>query len=57
MMLMGDFDFNYLVEVERLMAQILFGPYFALACVVYINLYIALLSETFALGRRRKQVQ
>ena len=49
MMLMGDFDFNYLVEVERLMAQILCGSYFALACVVCINLYIALLSETFAL--------
>ena len=57
MMLMGDFDFNYLVEVERLMAQILCGPYFALAWVVYIIWSIALLSETFALGRRRKQVQ
>ena len=48
MTLMGDFDFNYLVEVDRLMAQILCGAYFALAGVVCMNLYIALLSDAFA---------
>ena len=48
MTLMGDFDFDYLVEIDRLMAQILCGSYFALAGVVCMNLYIALLSDTFA---------
>ena len=48
MTLMGDFDFNYLAEIDRLMAQILCGSYFALAGVVCMNLYIALLSDTFA---------
>ena len=48
MTLMGDFDFNGLVAVDRLMAQILCGSYFALAGVVCMNLYIALLSDTFA---------
>ena len=45
---MGDFDFGALVKVDRLMAQILCGTYFALASVVCMNLYIALLSDTFA---------
>ncbi|XP_065663270.1 uncharacterized protein LOC100211734 [Hydra vulgaris] len=48
MTLMGDFDWNGLVAVDRLMAQILCGTYFALAGVVCMNLYIALLSDTFA---------
>ena len=48
MTLMADFDFDGLVAVDRLMAQILVGSYFALAGVVCMNLYIALLSETFA---------
>ena len=48
MMLMGGFDYNYLVKVDRLMVQILCGSYFALAGVVCVNLYIALLSDTFA---------
>ena len=45
---MADFDFDGLVKVDRLMAQILVGTYFALAGVVCMNLYIALLSDTFA---------
>ena len=45
---MGGFDYNYLVKVDRLMVQILWGSYFALAGVVSINLYIVLLSDTFA---------
>ena len=48
MTLMGDFDWDGLVKVDRLMAQILCGTYFALAGVVCMNLYIALLSDTFA---------
>lgn len=48
MTLMGGFDWNGLVAVDRLMAQILCGSYFALAGVVCMNLYIALLSDTFA---------
>ena len=48
MTLMGSFDWNGLVAVDRLMAQILCGTYFALAGVVCMNLYIALLSDTFA---------
>jgi len=48
MTLMGGFDWDGLVAVDRLMAQILCGSYFALAGVVCMNLYIALLSDTFA---------
>ena len=45
---MGSFDWAGLVAIDRLMAQILCGTYFALAGVVCMNLYIALLSDTFA---------
>lgn len=48
MTLMGDFNWDGLVIIDRLMAQILCGSYFALAGVVCMNLYIALLSDTFA---------
>ena len=48
MTLMGGFDWNGLVAVDRLMAQILCGSYLALSGVVCMNLYIALLSDTFA---------
>ena len=48
MTLMGSFDYKSLVKKDRLMAQILCGTYFALAGVVCMNLYIALLSDTFA---------
>ena len=48
MTLMGDFDFDGLVAVDRLMAQVLCGSYLSLAGVVCMNLYIALLSDTFA---------
>ena len=47
-MLMGGFDYNYLVKVDRLMVQILCGSYFALAGAVCVNLYIVLLSDTFS---------
>ena len=48
MTLMSNFDWDGLVKNDRLMAQILCGTYFALASVVCMNLYIALLSDTFA---------
>ena len=48
MTLLGSFDWNGLIAVDRLMAQVLVGSYFALAGVVCMNLYIALLSDTFA---------
>ena len=48
MTLMGSYDFDGLVDVDRLMAQILTGSYLSLAGVVCLNLYIALLSDTFA---------
>ena len=48
MTLMDNYDFNGLVAVDRLMAQILCGSYLALAGVVCLNMYIALLSDTFA---------
>ena len=48
MTLIGDFNWDGLVSVNRLMAQILVGTYFALTGVVCLNLYIALLSDTFS---------
>lgn len=48
MTLMGSYDWDGLVAVDRLMAQILCGSYLALSGVVCMNLYIALLSDTFA---------
>ena len=48
MTLMGEFDWDSFVKVDRSMAQILCGTYFALVSVVCMNLYIALLSDTFA---------
>ena len=48
MTLVGDFNWDGLVSVDRLMAQILVGTYFALTSVVCLNLYIALLSDTFS---------
>ncbi len=48
MTLVGDFNWDGLVAVDRLMAQVLVGTYFALTAVVCLNLYIALLSDTFS---------
>ena len=41
-------NFETLAVVDRFMAQILTGTYFALTAIVCLNLYIALLSDTFA---------
>eukprot|EP00111_Clytia_hemisphaerica_P011884 TCONS_00034914-protein len=46
-MLNVDFNWDALVVVDRLMAQVLVGTFFAFATVLCLNLYIALLSETF----------
>ncbi len=48
MTLVGDFNWDGLVAVDRLFAQLLVGTYFALTSVVCLNLYIALLSDTFS---------
>ena len=48
MSLNGGFNWDGLVAVDRLMAQILCGTYLALCAVVCMNIYIALLSDTFA---------
>ena len=48
MTLVGDFDMDGLVAVDRLMAQVLVGTYFCVAGVICMNLYIALLTDTFA---------
>lgn len=42
-----DFNWDALVAVDRLMAQIMVGTFFAFSTVLCLNLYIALLSETF----------
>ena len=48
MTLMSGSYWDSFVKVDRSMAQILCGTYFALVSVVCMNLYIALLSDTFA---------
>ena len=48
MTLIGNINWDGLVAVHRVMAQVLVGTYFALAGVVCMNLYIALLSDTFS---------
>ena len=48
MSLMGEFNFGMLMDIDRNMAQLFCGTYFALVGVVCMNLYIALLSDTFA---------
>lgn len=46
-LLTGDFDFNSLTAVDRLTAQLLVGTFIALSGIVMINLFIALMSDTF----------
>ena len=57
MTLMAGFDWEGLVAIDRLMSQIMVGTYYALACVVTMNLYIALLSDTFARVYAQAQVR
>lgn len=48
MTLVADYEFSQLTQHDKIMAQLLVGTYLALASVVCLNLYIALMSETFA---------
>lgn len=43
----ADIPFGAMVKYERELASIIVGTYYALVSVVCINLYIALMSETF----------
>jgi len=43
----GDFAFDSITAVDRLTAQLLVGTFIALSGIVMINLFIALMSDTF----------
>ena len=48
MTLVADYEFSQLTKTDKVMAQLLVGSYLAIASVVCLNLYIALMSETFS---------
>lgn len=43
----GEYDYNAAVSVNKVMAQILIGTYTALSGILLLNLFIALMSDTF----------
>lgn len=43
----GEYDFNAIVSIDKLMAQILVGTFTALSGILLLNLFIALMSDTF----------
>ena len=43
----GDFAFDSITVIDRLTAQLLVGTFIALSGIVMINLFIALMSDTF----------
>ena len=43
----GNYPWDSLLVVDRLMAQILCGSYLAVSAIVMLNLFIALMSDTF----------
>lgn len=43
----ADIPFSAMVQYERQLSMIIVGTYYSLVSVVCINLYIALMSETF----------
>lgn len=43
----GNYPWDSLLVVDRLMAQILCGTYLAVSAIVMLNLFIALMSDTF----------
>ena len=47
MTLVGSFNWSGLVRVDLQMAQLMVGIYLAITSVVCVNIYIALLSDTF----------
>eukprot|EP00795_Rhopilema_esculentum_P015771 gene15771-7069_t len=48
MTLVADYEYSQLTTQDKLLAEILVGSYLAIAGVVCLNLYIALMSETFS---------
>ncbi|XP_046860869.1 transient receptor potential channel pyrexia-like isoform X4 [Xenia sp. Carnegie-2017] len=47
MIIVGDFDFQALLETDAVMARILCGSYIAIMAIINLNILIALLSDTF----------
>lgn len=47
MTVVGDFDFNAISALDPIFAQFLVGTYTAISAILLLNLYIALLSDTF----------
>ena len=47
MTVVGDFDFNALQAVDPIFAQVLVGTFTAISGILLLNLFIALLSDTF----------
>jgi hypothetical protein len=43
----GNYPWDSLISVDRLMAQLLCGTYIAVSAIVLLNLFIALMSDTF----------
>ena len=43
----GNFPWDSFLLIDRLMAQILCGTYLAVSSIVLLNLFIALMSDTF----------
>lgn len=43
----GNYPWDSLLVVDRLMAQILCGTYLGVSAIVMLNLFIALMSDTF----------
>ena len=47
MSFVGDYEYDALSNVNKLLAQILVSLYFLLLSIITINIYVALLSEAF----------
>lgn len=43
----GDYDYPALITIDKVMAQVLIGSYTALSGILLLNLFIALMSDTF----------
>ena len=43
----GEYDYSALTSVNKVMAQVLIGTYTALSGILLLNLFIALMSDTF----------
>ena len=47
LMLVDEWPYDDMMEESKLMTYLLVGSYLALVAILFINLYIALLSDTF----------